>query len=153
VKAISLWQPWASLWLSPAKIHETRSWPTKHRGWTLVHAAKRSPDDFQGQDELDEVCKRVLGADAPLGPRGALIGMVNIVDCQRTEAILNGYQEPDDFVCGDYRPGRYGWRRSDYVIFKKPIPYRGMQMLFSVPESVLPPEAKALIPQRELFTP
>jgi hypothetical protein len=40
MKAISLWQPWASLWCSPRKIHETRHWPTNNRGWMLVHAAQ-----------------------------------------------------------------------------------------------------------------
>ena len=52
MKAISLWQPWGSLWLSPAKRHETRHWQTRHRGKLLVHAAKKLVEcDEERQDE------------------------------------------------------------------------------------------------------
>jgi activating signal cointegrator 1 len=140
MKAISLWQPWASLWLSPAKIHETRHWPIKHRGWLVVHAARRTIDDYRG-DDLDQVCDRVFGkgwnADLPLG---ALIGAVNIIECKRTEDILSGYQEPDDYVCGDFSKGRYGWKRDKLIVFDKPIPYSGKQRIFSVSDSLLPIE-------------
>src|SRR6185436_9203151 len=51
---ISLWQPWGSLWCSDAKEHETRHWPTSHRGWLAVHAAKRKIDDLSGE-RLDEI--------------------------------------------------------------------------------------------------
>ena len=140
MKAISLWQPWASLWFSAAKIHETRHWPLKHRGWLVVHAAKRTIDDFQGEDDLDEVCDRVLGKGwSSAMPRGALIGAVEIIECRRTEDILKGFQELDDYVCGDFSEGRYGWKRADkFITFEKPVPYRGMQSLFDVPDSVIP---------------
>jgi hypothetical protein len=43
MKAISLWQPWASLLFTTprAKLHETRHWPTSYRGLLYIHAAKR----------------------------------------------------------------------------------------------------------------
>jgi hypothetical protein len=41
VKAISLWQPWASFIASGAKRIETRSWATSYRGPIAIHAAKR----------------------------------------------------------------------------------------------------------------
>ena len=40
IKAISLWQPWASLIVCGAKEIETRSWSTKVRGTVAIHAAK-----------------------------------------------------------------------------------------------------------------
>lgn len=39
MKAITLWQPWASLVATGAKIIETRSWGTRHRGPIAIHAA------------------------------------------------------------------------------------------------------------------
>jgi len=139
MKAISLWQPWASLWLTPAKVHETRHWPTSHRGWLLVHAAKRTIDDYEGDDALDQICDRIFGAGwSSTLPRGALLGIVNVVDCVRTEKILQGYQEPDDYECGDFSEGRYGWRRDKFNVFDNPIPYRGAQGIFSVPDTFLP---------------
>lgn len=41
MKALSLWQPWASLWACGAKKYETRSWATKYRGPIAIHAGKQ----------------------------------------------------------------------------------------------------------------
>ena len=40
MKAISLWQPWASAIAIGEKTIETRSWWTPHRGALAIHAAK-----------------------------------------------------------------------------------------------------------------
>jgi hypothetical protein len=44
VKALTLWQPWASLIALERKLVETRSWSTSYRGPLAIHAAKRRPD-------------------------------------------------------------------------------------------------------------
>src|SRR5262249_6870381 len=41
MKAISLWQPWASLMAVSAKKIEPRHWQTDYRGLVAIHAAKR----------------------------------------------------------------------------------------------------------------
>lgn len=41
MKAITIWQPWASLLAHGMKQYETRSWATKYRGPIAIHAAKR----------------------------------------------------------------------------------------------------------------
>lgn len=133
MKAISLWQPWASLWLSERKVHETRHWATPHRGRLLVHAAKRFVRDV----ELD---LRGILADEFGGhwgmdlPTGALLGFVDLEDCVPTERIIT---TEDDFACGDFSDGRFGWRRGRYVRFAQPIPWKGMQAVFSVPSHVV----------------
>lgn len=43
MKALTLWQPWASLWAHQLKINETRSWATTYSGPLAVHAAKNTP--------------------------------------------------------------------------------------------------------------
>ncbi len=43
MKAITLWQPWASLVAIGAKTIETRSWATSYRGPLAIHAAARKP--------------------------------------------------------------------------------------------------------------
>src|SRR5690242_8554312 len=40
IKAISLWQPWASLMAIEAKRNETRGKPWKYQGDVAIHAAK-----------------------------------------------------------------------------------------------------------------
>jgi hypothetical protein len=61
MKAISLWQPWASLWVSGRKIHETRSWRTRHRGWLAVHAARRIEADLSWCAELSGIVVEEFG--------------------------------------------------------------------------------------------
>jgi hypothetical protein len=41
IKAVSLWEPWASLMRTGAKTIETRSWFTSYRGPLLICAAKK----------------------------------------------------------------------------------------------------------------
>lgn len=43
MKALTLWQPWASLIALGIKRIETRSWSTNYRGPLAIHAAKRPP--------------------------------------------------------------------------------------------------------------
>lgn len=42
MKAITIWQPWASLIACGAKKFETRSWKTDYRGLIAIHAATRN---------------------------------------------------------------------------------------------------------------
>jgi protein gp37 len=57
IKALSLWQPWASLMAARVKIHETRHWKTDYRGPIAIHAAKTR--DFAGAP--DELCAAMFG--------------------------------------------------------------------------------------------
>lgn len=43
MKALTLWQPWASLVAHRIKTIETRSWSTNYRGPLAIHAAQRPP--------------------------------------------------------------------------------------------------------------
>ncbi len=43
MKAITLWQPWATLVALGVKTIETRSWTTAYRGPLAIHAAARRP--------------------------------------------------------------------------------------------------------------
>jgi activating signal cointegrator 1 len=141
IKAISLWQPWASLWLSPNKLHETRHWATPHRGKLLVHAAKKMV--FDVDSDLEDILLSEYGGHWGMDlPRGAIVGMVDLIDClptQRLHLRLHAMTdlEQADFACGDFSDGRFGWRRGTYWKFREPIPYRGRQSIFSVPRDVV----------------
>lgn len=146
MKAISLWQPWASLWLSPIKIHETRHWPLAHRGWLAVHATKNIVRDI---DPLfHDIAGGKFGPYWPRElPRGAIIGAVNMVACRRTEDVMaemaeytarNGSQLPDDYFCGNFSPGRFAFERSEFRLLKEPVPWKGRQSkTFDIPDAVV----------------
>jgi hypothetical protein len=136
MKALSLWQPWAALWLSPAKEHETRRWATTYRGALLVHAAKKIIRDIDGP--LRTILDDEFGGHWAMDlPAGALIGIVNLVAIVPTETLPLEHRATDDFHCGDFSPGRFAWRRGFFRRFETPIPYRGHQAMFEVPHSVV----------------
>jgi activating signal cointegrator 1 len=71
VKAISLWQPWATLIALGEKKFETRSWLTNYRGQIAIHAAKRmEPDqlEFCERPVFQQVLSKhgILTRDLPL---------------------------------------------------------------------------------------
>lgn len=146
MKALSLWQPWASLWCSPCKRDETRHWPLRYRGPLLVHAAKRFEKDIDAGDPLGIILTAEFGTQwARALPTGVLIGIVHIVDCLRTEDITSAWApeavplaEWENYHCGDFYTGRFAFRRSEHFRrFAQPIPYRGQQGLFDVPDEVV----------------
>lgn len=156
IKAISLWQPWGSLWLSPNKRHETRHWATSHRGHLLVHAAKKFIKDVDAY--LDDILSSEFGNHWGMElPTGAIIGMVDLVDVIPTDNLYDGYpvaantrlthEDLTDIVCGDFSSDRFGWRRGTYWRFPQPIPYRGRQSLFDVPRAVV---AEQIVAAREV---
>lgn len=140
MKCISLWQPWASLWCSGVKVHETRHWPTNNRGWILVHAARRPVDDMGGT-RLDGICDGLFGNHWGMDlPRGAIVGAVKLVDCVPTEKIafnLLNQGDAEDYECGNFESGRYGWRASEHRKFANPIAFRGSQGFFNVPDDLV----------------
>jgi hypothetical protein len=141
MKAISLWQPWASLFLSPDKVHETRSWEFRYRGWIAIHAAKRTEPNGLSDDFLSIVRARFgLNWRATL-PRGAVIGAARIVDCISTEQAAVG---PVDWHCGDYSPGRFAIKRAEFLALEEPIPFRGHQKYFDVPDGIAEPLINAI---------
>lgn len=137
IRALSMWQPWASLWLTERKIHETRDWPTKIRGRLIVHASQRLVSDCG--PALDEICIEAFG---PLWrqtlPRGALLGEVEIIDCWPMNAPKISVSA-SDLICGNWQPDRYAIRRGPYYRhYKSTIPWRGRQRFFFVPADKVP---------------
>lgn len=147
MKAISLWQPWASLWLGP-KIHETRPWATKFRGWLLVHAANQVVS--QCGEALDELCIDEFGGHWRIDlPRGAIVGAVRIDHCQPIDAHLRDFiarESPANFTAGNWDVGRFAWRRDPVVKFARPVPFRGRQRFFEVPNELVADQLDVVAP-------
>lgn len=135
MKAITLWQPWASLWLTTRKVHETRHWRTHYRGELAVHAAKRECDSTLDL-ELESLCRAEFGISWRDDlPRGAIIGVVQLVDCYSS----NDHAPIDsvDRVCGNFMSNRYLWKRGQFLKLAKPLLVIGRQGLWNGPEVIL----------------
>lgn len=166
MKLLSLWQPHASacLCLHPvgaAKGVETRPWDTDYRGPVLIHATKR-----RILAELIQYSCRWswCGALAPLGlrmggpagldellPFGAVLGLVDLVDCRPTASFTVGeldtvrMPEGEDLPAlgwterqmGDYTPGRYGLVFARPRPLARPVPWSSRQgKLLGVPDEL-----------------
>lgn len=224
MRAISLWQPWASLVVLGAKKIETRHWSTNYRGPLLIHAAKRTSElylarsrnfakaleplskprkvidqqafakSFLDQAEHSEKITRrmvillsheyqidwrdcclrieelqlaktknilqwfdgnggitekdvrtVLGAGTIPSenrlPLGALLGIVNMIDCRPSESFTdeelnterNGVVGWTENHFGNFAEGRFGWVFENPIMFPEALPYKGQQGFFEVP--------------------
>jgi hypothetical protein len=126
-KALSLWQPYATLILLGAKQYETRHWKTDYRGPLAIHAAKRWT-----REELDTIAKPAFSTalgDAKL-PLGAVLGIVNLVDVVPVEKLIGKLSRQErDF--GNYELGRYAWKLEVVEVFAEPISTKGAQGIFT----------------------
>lgn len=137
IKAISLWQPWASLIAFGAKHIETRHWWTRYRGPLVIHAAKNTKGLDIIDDLDDEVQQLIYAAMSAAGyeslqqlPLGAFLCRCTLTRCVPAVTALELH--PDQWPYGDYSPGRYGWLLDDINAFESPISARGQQGLWNV---------------------
>jgi hypothetical protein len=148
VKAISLWQPWASAIALGAKRIETRSWSTRYRGPIAIHAAQNGMGlKIAVQHERDlwcaVLCAPVLSPALRALPRGMLVAVAELVDVVPVERVdatrcaNSALGEWAESQLGDYRPGRFAWLLEAVRPLPAPIPCRGRQSLFDVPYPLL----------------
>lgn len=135
MKAISLWQPWASLVIVGAKQYETRSWKTSYRGTLVIHAASKWNAELETIARLDNFTMSLIHAGLhPLKlPRGVALGTVELIDIIPTETLVfkEGLDAKEQ-AFGDFSPGRWAWKLANPVMFPEPILCAGHQRLWEV---------------------
>lgn len=144
MKAVTLWQPWASAIAVGAKSIETRCWETYYRGPLAIHAScsrgtlDRGARPFRAIfNDILETCheSRSLFADQleldfDTLPFGAVIATCNLVDCLPVETLLPRLNERE-IGWGDYSKGRHAWVLRDIKRLVNPIPAKGAQSLWN----------------------
>lgn len=151
MKALTIWQPWASLILCGAKIFEFRRWPAPRAFWNqriVIHAATRSvkarevaellnhPDRLAtscgyAPDEATKLSDAIallerwwnlqIESDLIL-PRACGLGTARLGEPKRCVDIFAGRMDPDDID-----PDMWGWPLTEIEPFAAPIPARGFQ--------------------------
>lgn len=138
MKALTLWQPWASLIAVGAKRYETRGWRTSYRGPLLICAAKRAVRNGDGWPSVETVT--ALGQTPEFLPRGVALCLADLTRCVPVEDILcevlNGQFSYDEFDFGNFSPGRFAWRLDNVRPLPFAITITGRQGLFDVPPDV-----------------
>lgn len=108
LRALSIKQPYPHHIFHDGKDVENRDWPTKGRGWFMVHAGVSTSELASSQMGL---------------PRGGIVGMARIVDCVTA-------------MDSKWFFGRYGFVLRD--AFPLPfVPCRGQLGFFTPPVEVM----------------
>lgn len=132
MKAISLWQPWASAIAQGIKTIETRGWPTKYRGPLAIHAARKWTADQKDFATHEFMCGRLRGGRMPLG---AIVAVCELVDC-KPSGELETTVSAVERLWGNFDPGRFGWILANVRPLPAPVPYIGRQGFFNVPDEL-----------------
>lgn len=135
MKALTLWQPWASLIALGLKQYETRSWSTSYRGLLAIHAARRPMRVLDLTDEIRGALES-RGATWETIPVGAVLCVVRLVDVMPTEHVVAlAEQDPrirdQELAFGNYGPDRFAWQLELIRVAPEPIPARGAQGLWT----------------------
>jgi activating signal cointegrator 1 len=144
MKAISLWQPWASAIPAGLKTIETRSWSTPYRGPLAIHAAKRwTKTEREFWDKMVMWPDRVNERDAfrHIGilssgelPVGCIVATCELYACvstteNPTPVVANHVPAPTEDDWGNFAVGRFAWMLRD-IRRIVPMPCVGRQGFF-----------------------
>lgn len=148
-RALTDWQPWATLIITGRKGIETRGWATSYRGVIAIHAAKKLSESARIWTRATPEIGAALPVPVEDLPVGTVLGTVELVNCQKILGIyekcnpINGMKRPvarlangwevtgDELAFGDYTVGRWAWILKDPRPFVEPVPVRGKQGLWT----------------------
>lgn len=143
IKAITVWQPWATLIALGVKRFETRGWATKYRGSIAIHAGKRIDIDSFRNLTINRVLRKhgILSVDDL--PTGEVIAIANLKGCHPISLCGDSFAstiddageithiyENEEFEFGYYAEGRYAWEMTN-VRQITPVQAKGQQGLWT----------------------
>lgn len=127
MKALTLWQPWATLVALGLKRYETRGWTTLYRGPLAIHAAKtRKGIQVAGADVLELVAGETMLF-------GSVVAVCDFDGVVETDGA-RGAMDSRELLVGDWGEGRHAWRLSRVAPLRAPLYIRGRQGLWSLDE-------------------
>lgn len=144
MKALTIWQPWATAIAVGYKKYETRSWGTEYRGKIAIHAGSKKPyvsdNTFVNMFTCDisigietrskkaVLCDSCTYHELPLG---AIVAIADLVDCiEITEEFVSRLSIQEK-AFGDFTVGRYAWQLENIKMLKEPIKEKGHQRLWN----------------------
>lgn len=127
MKALTICQPYAELIMLGEKHIENRKWETRYRGPLLIHAGKSTA---------------WLDSYSPLPDKmdfGAIVGVVELIYCCHVRVIRDQHAGGrwKHLIHDPHTSGPFCWILGNPKRFAVPIPYRGQQTLFDIPDDVV----------------
>jgi len=145
VKALTICQPYAALICLPEshpehKRVENRRWPTRYRGPLAIHAGKSRGwlDEDMGRPGYDYSGLRI--ADMTFG---AVVGVADMIDCIHIDVIKRFAQCGLGMRTGlrwltthCHAEGPYCFVLENVRPLPVPVPYKGAQGFFDIPDAL-----------------
>jgi hypothetical protein len=131
MRALSIHQPWAELIMLGRKRYELRTWKTGFRGQIAVHASfgmDHRLDDYEGA--------RQAGLPIEKLERGAIVGTVELVDCTPFARSMANEMLANRAHFSGWLQNLWAWELQRPERLRDPVPYRGRQGLFRIPDLV-----------------
>ena len=122
MKVLSIKEPYATLIKNGIKKIETRSYKTNYMGELYIHASLKMYDNYQDNKELLPLIKNYNFK------LGYIICKCKLIDClYMTEEFIEDIKENNysEYICGDYKVGRYAWILDDIEVLNNPISAKG----------------------------
>jgi len=143
MKAITLWQPWASLIALGEKTIETRSWSTKYRGPLAIHAGLRCQARPLGGFTVEDDTPRrsakqfLMRGESLSWPYRLPLGVV-VATCELVDVVpmIDADEPPVEFQCSP--PGRKylsNWETGRMLLISWPV-YNEIRCVGSTTEEV-----------------
>lgn len=147
MKALSIWQPYASLIVTGNKFFETRAWPLPramhgqriaiHSTKTILPQQRALWEDAEFRGYYDQT-----GLPAPEKLAfGCVVGSVILHSCEVIDAELLDDVTSEEQLYGYWEPGNYAWRLRQPVMFHEPIPAKGFQGFWNWGDEFVPETA------------
>lgn len=125
MKALTICQPFAELIMRGEKLVENRTWETAYRGRLLIHAGK------------SEAWLRTYSPLPDHMDFGCIVGSAHLIGIMHVE-LVKTHRRIVRYIGGlKHVSGPFCWILAEVKRFEKPIPYRGAQGLFDVPEEII----------------
>lgn len=140
MKALPLWQPWATLVAIGAKRVETRDYAPQrvglYYGQRIAIHATRTTRELHVCDH--EPFSRFVRDSSQL-PLGAIVATCRLdraseITVESAEQLFE--RNLQEFEFGNYEPGRWAWVLKDVEQLAEPVPFRGSQGTFDVPDQL-----------------
>ena len=118
MKVLSITEPYATIIKEKKKKVETRSWKTNYRGELYIH-------ENQNKNKIDPAFLSLVGENNL--NYGYIICKCRLVDCiyMTEEYIAEIKKNNQEYICGDYKEGRYAWIIDNIEPLATPIKAKG----------------------------
>jgi activating signal cointegrator 1 len=118
-----------------AKLYETRSWNTSHRGRLAIHASRSFSEQLARLCLHEPFRSALRGAGYRDGwdlPRGVILGSVELVEVHATDELDPRSLSATELAFGDFRPRRFAFQLANPKRCDPPLKMTGQLNIFEI---------------------